>query len=144
MQIKAEDRDNEVFQYAVEQYKISNHVKYIDEDLIHQEYQRFWFILKMLVTYRNSSQLNIRLLMNHITILMNIFEYGFIHIILKIVLEKKDYDIISYVLTILNFIGYNPEDKIMLVMGKEYLIDVIEIDVVLYKKLEEILDETND
>lgn len=140
MSIKSEDVTSDLFLYAIEQYKIRNKDIQIDINIIKEEYQRFWFIIKLFSTYRNSGELNTRLLMNHFIILTNIFEISAVHILMTIVLDKKDFDIISYVLTLLNFVGYISDDRHLYIRQEEYLLKDIPFDMVLMKKLEGILN----
>ena len=140
MSIKSEDVTSDLFLYAIEQYKIRNKDIQIDINIIKEEYQRFWFIIKLFSTYRNSGEINTRLLMNHFIILTNIFEISAVHILMTIVLDKKDFDIISYVLTLLNFVGYISDDRHLYIRQEEYLLKDIPFDMVLMKKLEGILN----
>jgi hypothetical protein len=139
--IRADDIDNEVFQYAVEKYKLHNKDKIVDVSIIQEEYNRFWFIIKILAVYRNSSELNGRLLINHMIILTNIFEISAVNILLRIALDKGDYDIISYVMTLLFFVGYIPDDRHLYIMGEEYLLTDVPINSELLKKLESSLND---
>lgn len=139
--IKSDDKINELFNYAIEQYKKHNSDKTVDVSIIKEEYQRFWFIIKLLAVYRNSGELNTRLLLNHLIILTNIFETSAVNILLKIALDRADYDIVSYVLTLLSFIGYIPEDKHLYIMDEEYLLEDIPLNLALLRKLENILNE---
>jgi hypothetical protein len=134
--IKSDDVNDELFLYAVEQYKLHNKDKTVDISIIQEEYQRFWFIIKLLAVYRNSSELNVRLLLNHLIILTNLFEISAVTILLRIALDKGDYDIITYVLTLLSFIGYIPDDKHMYIMSEEYLLNDIPVNSELLRKLE--------
>ena len=139
--IKSEDITHELFLYAVEQYKLTNKYAQIDINLIREEYQRFWFIIKLLSTYRNSGELNIRLLLNHFIILTNIFEISAVHILLAIAIDREDFDIISYTLTLLHFVGYVAEDRHFYIREEEYLYKDIPFDLPLMKKLQGILNE---
>jgi hypothetical protein len=141
--IKSDDIENELFQYAIEQYKKHNRDKIVDIAIIQEEYNRFWFIIKLLAVYRNSGEINIRLLINHIIILTNIFEISAINILLTIALDKGDYDIISYVMTLLFFIGYIPDDRRLIIMEEEYLLVDVPINSELLKKLESELNDKN-
>jgi hypothetical protein len=140
--IKSDDMEHRLFHYAVEQYSLHNNDKAVDLAIIKEEYQRFWFIIKILAIYRNSGELNTRLLLNHLIILTNIFELGAVNILIAIAIDKDDFDIISYVLTVLQFIGYVPDDMHFDILNEEYLLKDIPINLVLLKKLERILDET--
>lgn len=139
--LKSDDTNSELFSYAIEQYKLHNYDKTVDVSIIKEEYQRFWFIIKLLVVYRNSGELNTRLLLNHLIILTNVFEISAINILLKIVLDKGDFDIVSYVLTLLSFIGYVPENKRMVIMDDEYWLAEIPLNLILLNKLEGVLNE---
>lgn len=139
--IKSEDVTNELFLYAVEQYKISNNYNQVDMNNVKEEYQRFWLIMKLFSTYRNSGELNIRLLLNHFIILTNVFQISAVHILLAIAIDKEDFDIISYTLTLLNFIGYVAEDRHFYIKEQEYLYIDIPFDRPLMKKLQGILNE---
>jgi hypothetical protein len=139
--IKADDVDNELFKYAIEQYKLHNKEKIVDATIVQEEYNRFWFIIKLLAVYRNSGELNVRLLINHMVILTNIFEISAVNILIKIVLDKGDYDIISYVMTVLFFLGYVRDDKYFSFMGEEYLLTDVPINSELLKKLESALND---
>ena len=139
--IKSEDVTNELFLYAVEQYKISNNYNQVDMNNVKEEYQRFWLIMKLFSTYRNSGDLNVRLLLNHFIILTNIFQISAVHILLAIAIDKEDFDIISYTLTLLNFIGYVAEDRHFYIKEQEYLYIDIPFDRPLMKKLQGILNE---
>lgn len=136
MAIKSDDVSSELFSYAVEQYKKYNKDKTVDITIVLSEYQRFWFIIKLLAVYRNSNELNVRLLLNHLIILTNIFEISAVGILLRIAIDKADYDIISYVMSILSFIGYIPEDKHLYIMEEEYLLTDVPLNMELLKKLE--------
>lgn len=133
---KLDDINNELFQYAVEQYKKHNSDLVVDIEIIQEEYLRFWYIIKLLAVYKNSNEINIRLLLNHLIILTNIFEIGAVTILLKIALDRGDYEIISYVITILSFIGYVSEDKRFNIMEDEYMLNDIPLNLELLKKLE--------
>ena len=139
--IKSEDVTNELFLYAVEQYKISNNYNQVDMNNVKEEYQRFWLIMKLFSTYRNSGDLNVRLLLNHFIILTNIFQISAVHILLAIAIDKEDFDIISYTLTLLNFIGYVAEDRHFYIKEQEYLYIDIPFDRPLMQKLQGILNE---
>lgn len=139
--IKSEDITHELFLYAVEQYKISNNYNQVDMNNVKEEYQRFWLIIKLFSTYRNSGEVNIRLLLNHFIILTNIFQISAVHILLAIALDKEDFDIISYTLTLLNFIGYVAEDRHFYIKEQEYLYTDIPFDRPLMRKLQGILNE---
>lgn len=139
--IKSEDVTHELFLYAVEQYKISNNYNQVDLNSVKEEYQRFWLIIKLFSTYRNSGDLNVRLLLNHFIILTNIFQISAVHILLAIALDKEDFDIISYTLTLLNFIGYVAEDRHFYIKEQEHLYTDVPFDRPLMKKLEGILNE---
>lgn len=139
--IKSEDVTHELFLYAVEQYKISNNYNQVDLNNVKEEYQRFWLIMKLFSTYRNSGELNIRLLLNHFIILTNVFQISAVHILLAIALDKEDFDIVSYTLTLLNFIGYVAEDRHFFIKEQEYLYVDIPFDRPLMKKLQGILNE---
>lgn len=141
--IKSEDTTHELFLYAIEQYKIRNKGLQIDINIIKEEYQRFWFIIKLFSTYRNSGELNTRLLLNHFIILTNVFEIAAVHILMAIALDKEDYDIISYTLTLLHFVGYVSVDRHLYIREQEYLLTDIPFDTQLLRKLEEILNEKN-
>lgn len=141
--IKSEDVTHELFQYAIEQYKLHNKNTQVDVNVIKEEYQRFWFIIKLFSTYRNSGELNTRLLLNHFIILTNVFQISAVHILLAIALDKEDFDIISYTLTLLNFVGYVADDRHFYIKEEEYLYTDIPFDLILMKKLEEILNEQN-
>ena len=143
MSIKSEDVTNELFLYAVEQYKLHNRGIQVDINIIKEEYQRFWFIIKLFSTYRNSGELNTRLLLNHFTILTNIFEISAVHILMAIALDKEDYDTISCVLTLLNFVGYVSDDRHLYIRQEEYILKDIPFDMPLMKKLEGILNVQN-
>lgn len=133
---KLDNINNELFQYAVEQYKKHNSDLVVDIEIIQEEYLRFWYIIKLLAVYKNSNEINIRLLLNHLIILTNIFEIGAVTILLKIALDRGDYEIISYVITILSFIGYVSEDKRFNIMEDEYMLNDIPLNLELLKKLE--------
>lgn len=134
--IKQDDVSDPLFLYTVEQYKKSNNDLTVDIVIVQSEYQRFWFIMKMLAVYRNGGDLNTRLLLNHLIILTNIFELSAVSILLRIAIDKADYDILSYVMTILHFIGYVPDNKEFNIMGEEYILTDIPINTVLLQKLE--------
>lgn len=140
--IKSQDVTHELFQYAIEQYKLSNNYNQIDINNVKEEYQRFWLIMKIFSTYRNSGELNTRLLLNHFIILTNIFQISAVHILLAIALDKKDFDIISYTLTLLHFIGYVAEDRHFYIKEQEYLYTDIPFDKHLMNKLQGILNES--
>ena len=97
--------------------------------------------MKLFSTYRNSGELNIRLLLNHFIILTNVFQISAVHILLAIAIDKEDFDIISYTLTLLNFIGYVAEDRHFYIKEQEYLYIDIPFDRPLMKKLQGILNE---
>lgn len=139
--IKADDVTSDLFLYAVEQYKLHNKDVQVDINIIKEEYQRFWFILKLFSIYKNSGELNTRLLLNHFIILTNIFEIAAVHILLEIAIDKEDYDIISYTLTLLNFVGYVSTDKHFFIRNQEYLYQNVAFDMGILHKLEAILNE---
>lgn len=139
--IKSDDVTSDLFLYAVEQYKLHNKDVQVDINIIKEEYQRFWFILKLFSIYKNSGELNTRLLLNHFIILTNIFEIAAVHILLEIAIDKEDYDIISYTLTLLNFVGYVSTDKHFFIRNQEYLYQNVAFDMGILNKLEAILNE---
>lgn len=139
--IKSDDVTSDLFLYAVEQYKLHNKDVQVDINIIKEEYQRFWFILKLFSIYKNSGELNTRLLLNHFIILTNIFEIAAVHILLEIAIDKEDYDIISYTLTLLNFVGYISTDKHFFIRNQEYLYQNVAFDMGILNKLEAILNE---
>lgn len=126
--LKSDDYTCPVYQYALEQYKINSKRHNIDLEEFQEDYNRFWFVIKLLVIYRNKSELNTRLLFNHLIILVNNFGIGASKILLKIALEKGDYEIISYSLTLLDFIGFVPENRMIEIMGDDYLLSEIPIN----------------
>ena len=102
-------------------------------DEFQEEYQRYWFVLKLLAIYRNRNEINVRLLLNHLVVLTNNFGQEASQILLKLSIEKADYDILSYVLTILTIIGFVPDNRLISILGEDYLLEDIPLD----KKLED-------
>lgn len=115
----------------------------VDYEEFLEDYQRYWYIVKLLVIYRNSGELNVRLLFNHLIILSNNFGKESAEILLKIVLEKADYDVLSYTMTLLDYIGYMPENKVMSIMGEEYILSDIKYSEEFLKYVESKLDEAH-
>lgn len=74
--------------------------------------------------YINSGEINTRLLFNHLTILMNMFGLETREILLKIALDKGNYEVIQYCMTLLYYIGFIPDNKLMDIIGDEYLLDI--------------------
>lgn len=134
--IKSEDITDSLFIFAIDEYKKYNNESTVDINIIRSEYQRFWFIIKILAMYRNGGELNSRLLLNHLIILTNVFEISAVDILLTIAIDKADYDILSYVITILHFIGYLPDNKEFNIMGEDYILSDIPINTTLIQKLE--------
>lgn len=126
--LKSDDYTCPVYQYALVEYKKNLNHPQVDLEEFQDAYNRFWFVIKLLVIYKNKSELNTRLLVNHLIILVNNFGIGASKILLKIVLEKGDYEVISYALTILDFIGFIPENRLIDIMGEEYLLTEIPIN----------------
>lgn len=128
----------EIYQYAYEIYKKENSHKsvvWIDEEF-QEDYQRFWCVIGLLVRYQNSGNLNVQLLFNHLMICSNTFGKGLAEILLKLVIEKENYEVITYTLSLLYFLGYVPDNKMMNIMGEDYLLTEIPIDMEFIKILE--------
>lgn len=137
------DIDCPIFIFALEKYKEQNRGNPVDYDEFLEDYQRFWYIIKLLVIYRNSYELNIRLLFNHLTILSNNFGTTTAQILLRLVLDKGDYDVIRLAMTVLNFIGYIPDDKFMTIINEEYMLTDIPVDNDFIKFINKELDDAN-
>lgn len=137
MAIRSDDISHDLFLYAVEQFKLHNKDDTIDISIIKEEYNRFWFVLKLLAVYKNNNELNVRLLLNHLIILTNIFEIGAVNILLGISIDRGDYEIISNVMTILSFIGYVSEEHHFYILEEEYLLTDVPLNPELLKKLEQ-------
>jgi len=113
-----------IFKFAYEQYKLNSKLSSVDYDEFMEDYIRFWYIIKILVIYRNSGDLNIRLLFNHLITATNVFGLSSNQILLKLVLDKGDYEIIVYTMSLLHFIGFIPDDKILCILSEDILLDV--------------------
>lgn len=135
--IKHDDLDCPIYQFALSAYK--RNAKYTQIDLLEfqEEYQRYWFLLKLLAIYRNKGELNTRLLVNHLIVLTNNFGQEASQILLKLAIEKADYDILSYVITILSIVGFVPDNRLIVILGEEYLLEDIPINKILKDKIEE-------
>lgn len=141
--VQPDDTSNEIYIYAYSKYKEENsHRPFAlnEEDFI-EDYQRFWYIIKLLIMYQNSGSLNVRLLFNHLIILSNVFGRSLAEILLRLSIEKGNYEVISYTLSILYYLGYIPDDKDIFIMGEEYLLTDIPIDDIITSKLEKGLNE---
>lgn len=131
----------QIFQFSLDVYKKNSKALTVDYEEFVEEYSRFWYIIKLLVIYRNSGELNVRLLFNHLTILTNIFGIQSTQILMKLVLDKADYDIIVYALSLLHYIGFVPDDKFINIINEEYSLEAIPISHQFIKFMEEALDE---
>jgi hypothetical protein len=123
-----------IFQFALEQYK--KHHDEINEDDFVEDYSRFWYIIKLLVIYRNSGELNVRLLLNHVIILTNSFGTTTNQILIKLLLNKGEYEVLVHGVTLLVFLGYMPQNNMLNIMNEDYVIDV-PLSVELYNLLDE-------
>ena len=131
--IRYDDVEGPIYQFALQAYKYNAKYSQIDMDEFQEEYQRYWFVLKLLAIYRNRNEINVRLLLNHLVVLTNNFGQEASQILLKLSIEKADYDILSYVLTILTIIGFVPDNRLISILGEDYLLEDIPLD----KKLED-------
>lgn len=134
------NQECDIFKFAFDLYSKKSNANVVDIEEFIEDYSRFWYIIKLLVIYRNSGELNVRLLFNHLTILTNIFGLESSQILMKLVLDKADYDIVSYSMTLLYYIGFLPDDKFLKIIGDEYILDV-PLSTEFIKYLEEKLDE---
>lgn len=135
--IKYDDVACPIYQFALEAYKHNAKYSQIDIEEFQQEYQRYWFLLKILAIYRNKGELNTRLLLNHLIVLTNNFGQEAAQILLKLSIEKADFDILSCVITILNIIGFVPDNRLIVILGEEYLLE----DIPLNRTLQELILE---
>lgn len=142
--VQPDDKSSEIYQYAYNIYKEENkHNSLLMEDDFLEDYQRFWYIIKILIMYQNSGNLNVRLLFNHLIILSNVFGKGLSEILLRLSIEKGNYEVISHIISILYYLGYIPDDKDLFIMGEEYLLTDIPIDDIIIKKIEQGLSNEN-
>lgn len=141
--VQPDDISSEIFQYAYEKYKQENkHRPFsLNEEDFKEDYQRFWYVIKILIMYQNSGSLNVRLLFNHLIILSNIFGKSLAEILLRLSIEKGNYEVISYTLSLLHYLGYIPDDKDVFIMGEEYLLTDIPIDSIIISRIEAGLHE---
>lgn len=126
-QISPNDTESNVYKFALQSYKKNTKSGQIDYDDFNEDYGRYWFVIKLLVVYRNSGEVNVRLLFNHLIILTNNFGAEAAQILLSLALDKGDYDVISLAMTALNCVGYIPDDKFMTIINEEYLLNDIPI-----------------
>lgn len=118
------NKDCPIYQFALGAYQDNSNLKSIDIEEFVDDYSRFWYIIKLIVMYINSGEINTRLLFNHLTILMNMFGLETREILLKIALDKGNYEVIQYCMTLLYYIGFIPDNKLMDIIGDEYLLDI--------------------
>lgn len=142
--VQPDDASSEIYQYAYNIYKEENrHKPFLTEEDFVEDYQRFWYIIKILIMYQNSGSLNVRLLFNHLIILSNVFGKPLADILLRLSIEKGNYEVISYTISILYYLGHIPDDKDLFIMGEEYLLTDIPIDDIIISKIEEGLQNEN-
>lgn len=115
--------DCPIYQFAFDTYKL-NAIDEVEMEEFLEDYTRFWYIIKILVIYRNSGEINVRLLFNHLIIVANNFGLDANQILMKILLDKGDYEIIQLGMTLLHYIGFIPDDKMLSILSDEYLLDV--------------------
>lgn len=101
----------------------ARHYDSVDICSFNEDIARVYMVKKMVKKYISSSEINERLVLNHIIILFNVFE-NFALDILYYIFDKDDY---KYINSFLLFLDRLPEDKY-----------VSGIDIIITKKLEKI------
>jgi len=80
----------------------------IDDEELKTELQRIITLKRILSRYQTTGKINIRLLLNHVTILLNCFGGKTVNILLFNELSNKFYPVIKPILLTLNV--YQPDD----------------------------------
>lgn len=94
-----------VYNSLLEKYK-NNVSSIIDAEEFKDETLRFKFVFKILRRYKNSGQLNVRLLLNHLIILHNVFE----DLATTILIEGIDEDLQEYLFASLAVLSRLPSE----------------------------------
>lgn len=123
------------------EYKLNSKHNKLDYEEFQEDYQRFWYLIKLLVIYRNSGEVNVRLMFNHLVILTNNFGHAAAEILMRVAIDKGDYDIIRYSMTILHYVGYIPDDRFMKLIDEEYVLQDIPLSTELLQAIEDKLNE---
>jgi len=122
--------EENVVLYAAKQYHKPNMV--LSE--LEEDYSRILYIKRLLTKYYSSGVLKDRLILNHLTVIYNVFGIECATRILFLKLEEKDHKVIAPFLLLLNFLP----SKVSGINGKDYQTDEIELDEGAVKCLREI------
>lgn len=97
---------DELTQKNFELYAIRNYTnnKCIDLDEFYEDLARFKYVTRLLNRYKDSGELNIRLLLNHIIVIYNMFGITAANKMLFYKVDKEQYPIIKPILIYLNFL----------------------------------------
>jgi len=112
--------DDNFLLYAIKCYSKPNAImSEFEEDL-----NRIQYIKRLITKYRDSGEFKGRLILNHITVLYNVFGVEGATRILFFKLDEKDYEIIKPFLLFLNYMPI----VVRGIRGKNYLSAQIEMD----------------
>lgn len=122
--------DDNFLLYAVRSYKTAH---FLEQEFF-SDLKRLKYVKRLIQRYRKGGNLKLRLLLNHIILLYNVFDTEFCTKMLFLKIDEKDHLILK---TILSFLGYMPT-AVKNVAGKDYLSKDIEIDKHIKNLLEEL------
>lgn len=93
--------------YAIRHYKNN---KCLDLNEFYEDLARFKYVLRLLRRYKDSGELNIRLILNHLIVIYNIFDISAAN---RMMFFKIDPDLYIVLKPFLIYLSFLPEDELV-------------------------------